>query len=249
MAGLFAEPWSDPDDARLRAACAPCTGWAGFHYDCGLPPDKLKVLLHEAARAKLRVCGIRASMADSFIDVARHAPIDDLRWVVAHPATLSGEQIAGIRDNGMVVTTHTGAYIWRRAAATLRQVGKAQEHTICPIRSLLDAGVPVSLATDNVPISLWPCIWHAVERMDRETGGVIAPTQRIGREEALRCATTHGAWLCLDENERGSLEPGKQADLIVLRDNPLTMEASALSAVRPDMTWVGGKKVFAAGQD
>src|SRR5690606_25060976 len=37
MAGLFAEPWSEPDDARLRAACAPRTGWAGFHYDCGLP--------------------------------------------------------------------------------------------------------------------------------------------------------------------------------------------------------------------
>src|SRR5690606_29655694 len=209
---------------------------------------KLKVLLLEAARAKLRVCGIRASMADSFIDVARHAPIDDLRWVVAHPATLNDEQIAGMRDNGMVVTTHTGAYLWRRAAATLRQVGKAQENTICPIRSLLDAGVPVSLATDNVPVSLWPCIWHAVERIDRETGSVIAPAQRIGREEALRCATTHGAWLCLDENERGSLEAGKQADLLVLRDNPLTMDAAALSEVRPDMTWVAGRKVYSAKQ-
>src|SRR5690606_37259764 len=119
----------------------------------------------------------------------------------------------------------------------------------CPIRAWLDAGVPVSLATDNVPVSLWPCIWHAVERIDRETGGVIAPAQRIGREAALRCATTHGAWLCLDEDERGSLAPGKQADLIVLRDNPLTMDAAALPDVRPEMPWVGGRKVFSADED
>jgi predicted amidohydrolase YtcJ len=57
---------------------------------------------------------------------------------------------------------------------------------------------------ENVPISLWPCIWQAVERVDRETGAVIAPDQRISREEALECATTHGAWLCLDEEQRGT---------------------------------------------
>jgi Predicted metal-dependent hydrolase with the TIM-barrel fold len=244
LAGVFAEPEMHPEDVRLRAACAPRTGWAGFRYDCGLPPDKLQVLLEEAAREKVRVCAIQTKMVDVFLDVANRVPIDGLRWVVAHPATLDARQIAGIRDNGIAITTHTGAYVWRRAAAMLRRIGKEREETLCPIRTLIDSGVPVALATDNVPVSLWHPVWHAVSRVDRETGAVIAPGQRISREAALRCATVNGAWLCWDEQERGTLEPGKLADFIVLDDDPLTMPEDQLAHVVPDETWVGGRRVF-----
>jgi predicted amidohydrolase YtcJ len=244
LEGLYAEPQVDPDEARLRARCAPQTGWAGFHYDAGLPPEALRALLHGAAKEGLRVCGIQTAMADLFIDVARETPIDGLRWVVAHPATLDARQIAGIADNGIGVTTLTNAYIWRRASALRDRIGAARENEICPIGSLLAAGVPVSLATDNVPVSLWPCIWQAAERIDRDTRSVIAPAQRIDREAALRCATVHGAWLCGDEARRGTLEAGKLADLIVLPDNPLTMPADALPAFRPDITVTGGRTVW-----
>ena len=247
VAGLFAEPEVDPDDARLRARCKPQTGWAGFHYDAGLPPPALKRLLHAAAREKLQVCAIQTAMADLFNEVARTSPIAGLRWVVAHPATLDGDQIAAMRDNGIAVTALTGAYVWRRASAVLARIGAALEETICPIRSLLDAGVPVSLASDNVPVSLWPCVWHAVERIDRATGRPIAAGQRIGREEALRCASTHGAWLSFDEDQRGSLEPGKLADLIVLKDDPTTVAAERLGALVPDLTIVGGRTVWTSG--
>ena len=73
---------------------------------------------------------------------------------------------------------------------------------------------------------------------------MIAPGQRIDRMQALRCATVHGAWLCLDETDRGSLETGKQADLLVLRDNPLDVELARLSQMEADMTWVGGRQVY-----
>jgi predicted amidohydrolase YtcJ len=95
-----------------------------------------------------------------------------------------------------------------------------------------------------VPISLWPCIWQAVERIDRASGRVIAPGQRISREEALRCATVHGARLCLDEADRGTLAPGKLADLIVLPENPLTAPADRLRALAPDVTIAGGSIVW-----
>jgi predicted amidohydrolase YtcJ len=247
VAGLFAEPEVDGDDARLRARCAPQTGWAGFHYDAGLPLARLKRLLHAAARERLQVCAIQTGMADLFIEVARTTPIDGLRWVVAHPATLDGAQIGGLRDNGIGVSALTGAYVWRRASQVLARVGPAREETICPIRSLLDAGVPVSLASDNVPVSLWPCVWHAVERIDRSTGRVIAAGQRIGRAEALRCASTHGAWLSFDEEERGTIGPGKLADLIVLKDDPLSVPAERLASLAPEMTLVGGRTVWSAG--
>ena len=241
LQGLYAEPATEPQESRLRAACAPSTGWAGFHYDAGLAPDALRAFLHAAAREGRRVCAIQTAMADLFLDVARTTPIDGLRWVVAHPTTLDARQVAGIADHGICVTTLTNAYIWRSASAVRDRMGVAREHEICPIRSLLDAGVKVSLASDNVPVSLWPCVWQATERIDRATRSVIAPDQRITREEALRCATVHGAWLCGDEARRGTLAPGKLADLIVLPENPLTLAAERIPSLVPDLTLVGGR--------
>ncbi len=244
VAGVYAELESQPDEARLRAQCAPQTGWAGFNYDCALPKDKLLELLKAAAREKLRVCAIQMPMFDLMAQAAKEAPISDLRWVIAHPITVNREQLARLRDLGIVVTTHTNAYIWKKASAIAARIGKENEETLCPLRSLVDAGVPVSLATDNVPISLWPCIWQAVERIDRDTGKVIAPGQRLTREEALKCTTVNGAYLCMEEKERGTIEAGKLADLIVLDENPLTMEAAGLKDVEPGMTVVGGRVVW-----
>lgn len=246
LEGLYAEPETDAAETRLRAACAPRTGWAGFHYDAGLPPDALRRLLHAAASEGLRVCGIQTAMADLFLDVARSTPIAGLRWVVAHPATLDHRQIAGMADHGLCVTTLTGAYVWRRASALMSRIGEERQNEICPIGSLVAAGVPVALATDNVPVSLWPCIWHATERIDRTTGSVIAPAQRVDRITALRCATANGAWLCGDESERGTLQAGKLADLIVLREDPLTVDAQQLPHLKPDFTMVDGRIVWSA---
>lgn len=244
LAGLYAELDSQPEAARLRAQCAPQTGWAGFHYDCTLPRDKLLVLLKDAAREKLRVCAIQMPMFDLFAEAAREVPIAGLRWVIAHPITVDADQRAALRDLGVVVTTHTNAYLWKKASAFAARLGADKVDTLCPLRSLVDDGIVVSLATDNVPISLWPCIWQAVERIDRDTGRVVAPAQRLTREEALRCATVNGATLCLEEEARGTLEPGKLADLIVLDENPLTVEADRLQHLAPAMTIAGGRVVW-----
>lgn len=241
--GLFAELDAAPHESRLRAQCHPRTGWAGFRYDCGLPRALLVHLLQAAARERLRVCGIQAGMIELYESAAQAAPIDDLRWVIAHPVTLDAEQIARIRDLGVVITTHTNGSIWKRGAALVQQLGADKADSIVPVRSLLDAGVTVSLATDNVPVSLWHCIWHVAERIERN-GAVIGPDQRVTREQALHCATTHGARLCLAEHERGTIEVGRYADLIVLPDNPLTAPAERLKAMQPDMTIVGGRVVF-----
>ncbi len=246
VAGLYAELDSQPLEARLRAQCAPQTGWAGFNYDCTLPRDKLPELLKAAAKEKLRVCAIQMEMLDFFEEAAKAAPISDLRWVIAHPITVNAAQVARLREHGIVVTTHTNAYIWKKASAILKGIGREKEETLCPIRSLLDGGVKVALATDNVPISMWPCIWQAVERIDRDTNAVIAPGQRITREQALECATVNGAYLCMEEHQRGTLEPGKLADAIVLDENPLTMDTTRIRDVAPALTIAGGRVVWDA---
>lgn len=244
VSGLFSEPETQPREARLRAHCAPGTGWAGFHYDCALPREKLIQLLHAAAIEGLRVCTIQMPMLKLIQEATRGIAIDHLRWVIAHPATIDAEQIATLRDLGIVITTLSSAYIWKRGLSTLKQIGAARENEILPMRNLLQAGVPVCLATDNVPVSLWPSISHVVQRTDRQTGTVVSPDQRISVEQALRCVTVDGAWLCGDENKRGTLTEGKLADMVVLPRDPLTVDSTELASLRAELTIVDGEIKF-----
>ena len=63
------------------------------------------------------------------------------------------------------------------------------------------------------------------------------------RAEAIRCATENGAYLTFDEDKKGTLEPGKLADLAVLSADPLTIAESSMPDITADMTMVGGKIV------
>ena len=161
LQGVYTEI-DDSEETRLRAAAAPQTGWAGFHYDAALPDKHVAELLEEAARCGLQVVGIFPYMLDLFAKVARKVPIGELRWVQGHLATLTGEQIAEMADLGVGVTTHTSAHIYKRGHEHLKRLGERRQDEIVPLRSLLDAGVPVSFGTDNVPISMFHSIWHAV---------------------------------------------------------------------------------------
>ena len=246
VAGLFAEFEGGPEHA-VRARANPYTGWAGFHFDAGLPRAALKALLVEAARLGIRVSGIVPPMLDLFAEVDREAPIGDQRWILGHINVLSEDDVVRIRDLGLIVTTHTNRYIYKEGHLLKDRLGKSREDDIVPLRRLLDAGVHVSFATDNVPISLWHPIWQAVARKSLYTGESIAPGQRLTREEALRCATAEGAWLSFEEGEKGSIEEGKLADFAVLSNDPLACPEEALRDITSELTVVGGRVVHEDG--
>ncbi|MGZ5827689.1 MAG: amidohydrolase [Xanthobacteraceae bacterium] len=240
--GLFSEVDTSPEH-QLRASVFPETGWAGFNYT-GLPEDAVRTLLIECARNGVRVIAIAGAMLDMFAEVAKVAPFAGQRWVLAHITTLDDNKIAMLRDNDIVTTTHTNGYIWRSGAQLRDSVGPGRENEVVPLRRLLDAGVPVALATDNVPVSLWYPIWQSVARIDRVTNAVVAPQQALTREEALRCATIGGAYVTFEEDEKGSLEKGKLADVAVLSQDPLTCDLDKLRETKAEMTIVGGKVVY-----
>jgi predicted amidohydrolase YtcJ len=240
--GLYSEVDTSVED-EIRRSVFPETGWAGFNYT-GLPREAMKVLLRECARNGIRVNGITPPTLELFAEAAREFPIQGQRWVMAHVTALSGEQIEQIRDLGIVATTHTNGYIWKSGAEFRDRIGKERENDVVPLRRLRDAGVPVSLGTDNVPVSLWYPIWQVVARLDRKTQKQIAPGQALTREEALRCATRGGAWLTFEEKDKGSLETGKFADIMVPSQDPLTCELDKLRHTVADLTIVGGKVVY-----
>ena len=130
-----------------------------------------------------------------------------------------------------------------QAVVPTREMG-ADADRIAPLRALIDAGVPVSLATDNVPPTMFHTIWHAATRRTQETGQPFAAEQCLTREEALACASREGAYLTFEEDEKGTLEPGKLADIAVLSDDPLAVDDDRLPGITADLTLVGGKIVY-----
>jgi predicted amidohydrolase YtcJ len=163
--------------------------------------------------------------------------------VVGHISTLSPRDIEKLARMEIAVTTHTNRYIYKEAHLLQSRLPPERHREITPLRDLLDAGVKVGLATDNVPVSMfWP-MWQAVARMSNVTNQPVAPEQAISRAEALRCSTVDCAYVNFDEGKKGSLEPGKLADLAVLSADPLVIGDAGLRDITATMTMVGGRIV------
>jgi predicted amidohydrolase YtcJ len=247
VAGLVAET-NPAADGAVRARAMPYTGWAGFSYDAALPREQLRAVLLAAAREDIRVLSMGTGLLDLYEEVNRVVPIRDRRWVIEHIGLLTADEIGRIRDLGVVLTTHTNRYLYKEGDVFREQVGSTAEDTIVPLRHLKEAGVHVALATDNVPPSLfWP-IWQAVARTGRTTSRAIGPAQRLSRADALRAATLEGAYVTFEEDQKGSIEPGKLADLVVLSDDPMTCAEVRIRDITADLTIVGGRIVHERGR-
>jgi predicted amidohydrolase YtcJ len=230
----------------LRATAAPYTGWSGFNYDTGLPRERVKeVLLHCAANDIRAICNANISpgLIDLLSEVDREVPLKGRRWVIGHISLLSPKDIEKIVQMGLVVTPHTNAFLYKEAHATQAKLPPDRQRENTPLRDLLDAGVNVGLVTDNVPVSMfWP-IWESIARRDRVTNERVSAEQSLTRAEALRCATHNNAFLTFDEDRKGSLEPGKLADIAVLSADPLMVDEIGIRDITSLMTMVGGRIV------
>ena len=231
----------------VRATASPYTGWAGFNYDTGQTRERVKAILLECAKNDIRPVSntnVSPGLIDLLEEVDREVPLKGRRWVIGHINVLSPHDIERIVRMGLVVTPHTNSNLYKEGHTWQAKLPPERQAWNTPLRDLLDAGVNVGLVTDNVPVSLfWP-IWETVARLSRVTNTAIAPAQALTRAEALRCATIGGAYLTYDEDKKGSLEPGKLADLAVLTADPLTCPEPEIRDIAADMTMVGGKVVY-----
>ena len=242
MAGFYTESDYSHENC-LRAECGPYTGWAGFNFDAALPEDVMLELMIEAAKNGIRVGSFTENILDLYETVNKHAPIGDQRWLIEHIGMYSKDEIARIKDLGLVLQAYSNRWIHYEGESLRETHGAENVDRILPMRDLLDAGIHVALATDNVPPSMFDPIWHVVARKTAEFDKPLGTAQALSRMEALACAAREGAWLSFEEDVKGTLEPGKYADIAILSDDLLTIPEDDIPNITSVLTMTGGRVV------
>ena len=114
-------------------------------------------------------------------------------------------------------------------------------------RSFIDAGLCPPSSSDYTASPPSPMLWLYSETTRRDpTGHVWGEAQRITVDEALRSMTMNGAYASFEEQEKGSIAPGKLADLTVLAQDPLAVPAELWLDIPVERTMLGGKWVYEA---
>jgi predicted amidohydrolase YtcJ len=170
--------------------------------------------------------------------VAAETPVRSLRWTLEHVFEITPEQIERLNAIGVGVRVQDHDYIRNESSGW-----KAGP----PFRTLLQSGIKMGAGTDSGVVGVlnpWLSIYYMVTGKDAG-GEVIIPGEQIGRKDALRLYTAANAWFNFEENELGSIEVGKLADLVVLDQPYLTVGDEALKSMKPVLTMVGGRVVQA----
>ena len=184
-------------------------------------------------------------MALDAIEAAMNAnPRPDPRHRIEHSILNTDAAIQRTKDLGVVISTQPTAI--RMFADGMERIwGEERVQRMVPTRTWLDKGVPLCLSSDAPSMPWWDpqsTLFSSIVRASASKKPV-SPEQALTIEEAMFAHTMAGAYADFAENKKGSLEPGKFADLIVWNGNPYTVATADILNLTVDLTMVGGKVV------
>jgi predicted amidohydrolase YtcJ len=171
--------------------------------------------------------------------------IADQRPVMVHAQTVREDQLDRMQELGIVPSFFESHVFywgdWHRDSV----LGPERAARISPAASALRRKMHFTLHNDApvVPPDVLRLISAAVNRTTR-SGAVLGPDQRIPPAAALRAVTYDAAWQNFEEDQKGSLEPGKLADLVILSANPLTVDPTKLTDIEVVETIKEGKTIY-----
>ena len=182
---------------------------------------------------------------DAYEEAQKRYPRADARHIIIHCQTVREDQLERIKRLGVVPSffvVHT--YFWGDRHRDIF-LGPDRAKRISPLRSALKRGILFSNHNDTfvTPIDPLLSVWSAVNRIT-SSGQVLGEEYTISVMDALRSVTSWAAYQACEETSKGSLEPGKLADMVVLGDNPLAVDKKAIRDIPVLATIVGNELVY-----
>lgn len=173
----------------------------------------------------------------------RESPRRDPRFRIEHCTVINDDLVRRIR-NLSAIPNPFSTYVYFHGEK-MREYGAERLNSMFAVRSFLDAGVKVTQTSDYPPGPFEPmmALQSSVTRTDMR-GTVWGAKQKVTVEEALKVGTLHGAYASFEEKQKGSITPGKLADLVVLGRDPLREEPSTLITIPVERTMVGGRWMY-----
>jgi len=205
------------------------------------------------ARLPLHVHANLTNTISAFLDqieeIHKEYPIKNLRWTLAHVNQLNASHLERMKKLGMYAAVHPWAVI--NGGINHEVFGDAAED-MAALRTIQNSGIMWGFGSDgtraNQILPFTTLAWAVTGKM---VGGakVLRDTQTISREDALIAFTRRNAFFVFQEDNLGSIQPGKLADLVVLDRDYLTIPADQIRDIRPVMTMIGGRVAYDAEKD
>ncbi len=206
-----------------------------------------------AARHNLQIlahCNGDAA-AQQFIDAVaaaqRHYDVAALRPVMIHAQLLGTDQLEAVHRLGIIPSFFV-AHVYHWGDAHIKNFGTQRAQHISPTAAALKSGIRFTFHQDTPVIApnMLETVWCALERRTR--GGVLlGEGERISALQALKAVTINAAYQYFEEGTKGSIEPGKNADFVLLDADPLAVESDGIKDIRVLKTVVNGETVFERG--
>jgi len=220
----------------------------------GIPPARSQADLDKAFEA-MHKAGFQIathSNGDREIDMVLTAieraqaanPRPDARHRIEHASVMNQSLLERARKAGVILVFHS--YMWEHGDK-LASYGEKRLAMIHPYRTAIDMGIHVAGHSDSTVSAADPLlrIQDMVTRKG-ENGVGYGVNQRVSVEEAIKVWTIDGAYATFEENDKGSIAPGKLADFAVLRKDPRKVPPDSIKDIVVDATYVGGKNVWQA---
>ena len=188
--------------------------------------------------------------ADMLIEAVKTADIkSDHRTIMIHAQTVREDQLDKMKELEIIpsyFSTHTFYWgDWHRDSV----FGKDRAMRISPTRSTLDRKMPFTVHNDApvVPPDMIRLLWSTTNRLTR-SGKILGHEQKISTYAALEAMTLNAAYQHFEDDIKGTIEVGKLADLVVLSENPLSMESAQLLNLSVVATFSHGKQIYKLGE-
>jgi hypothetical protein len=225
-----------------------------------IQPDKLYEIMKEALANDLQFTAhsVGDGAVHAFIDAAERIDRDDFRVrdkrpCITHSNFMSLEAVQKMAQLGVVANLQP-SWLWLDAATLMKQFGQGRLAYFQPYKTIFDLGVTVGGGSDHMqkigslrsinPYNPFLGMWITVTRKGRWMEGSLHPEQIISRQQAIQLYTIKNAFLMFEEKEKGSLEPGKLADFIVLDRDILSCPVDEIKSTGVEETWLGGRVIY-----